>query len=189
MLIKKLDITSDPTLMLDNLNAILPMVPIDAWSTRNQIGLRHRNNAANVWEDAIGSLFDYSLKEHIGRESDFVNWCIDTNFYVRQEVEKLESALNIKTGRVRFMRLQPKMGLTIHRDTEERYHLVLKTNPHALFGFKSTPTINNNSDLPNVGLSYHIPKDGHWYKANTTKFHWVFNGGMEERIHLVVSQI
>ena len=189
MLIKKLDITSDSDLVLNDLNSLLPSMPTDVWNSKNQMGLRYRNNATNIWEDSVGSLFDYNLKTHVGFERDFTNWCINTDYYVRQEIEKLENVLGIKTGRVRFMRLQPRKGLTIHRDSEERYHLVLKTNSNALFGFAQSPTMNESSDLPAVGISYHIPKDNHWYKANTTEFHWVFNGGFEERIHLVVSEI
>lgn len=186
MLIKKLELQCDSDMMLSELNNLLIETP---WPTKNQLGLKYRDGASNVWVDAVGSLYDRVNNVHIGREIDFTNWCVDQTYFVRQEVEKLEKALNIKTGRVRFMKLPSKQGLTIHRDSEMRYHLVLKTNPNAHFGFRVSERTTDESELPVNGYTYHVPKDNHWYVADTKELHWVFNGGMEDRIHLVVSEI
>jgi hypothetical protein len=35
---------------------------------------------------------------------------------------------------------------------------------------------------------YHIPADGYFYKVDTTKDHFVYNGGWEPRIHLVICE-
>lgn len=181
MLIEKLDIVSDASKIYKDLSEILK---ITEWPKKNQIGLKHRNGASNIWTDAEGSL----INRNIGFETDFVNWSIDSNYYVRQEIEKLCDMLQIETGRIRFMKLLPKVGLTLHRDTEARYHIVLKTNPSAHFGFTNEPIHHEQSSLPAVGSVFHMPKDNHWYRVDTTKLHWVFNGGNEERIHLVVCE-
>jgi hypothetical protein len=184
MLIKKLDIETDSTRIMDDLSSILNQhCP---WPINNQIGIKYRNGAENIWTDAIGML---TYNKRVGEEIDYVNWCLDTNFYVRQEIEKLQDTLKIKTGRIRFMKMLPKTGLTVHYDSEVRYHLALQTNPYAHFGFRTEPVITDICDLPNTGITFHLPKDNHWYRADTTKFHWVFNGGKEERIHLVVNQL
>lgn len=178
MLIERLNITSDA----DNILADLKRINVP-WPLRNQISLKYRTGAEYIWMDGVGSLTEF------GAEKEFVNWCVGADYYVRQEIEKLENILGIKTSRVRFMKLDPKVGLTIHQDNDIRYHLVLKTNTFAHFGFTSIPTKNDDCDLPIVGTTYHIPKDNHWYKADTRNLHWVFNGGREDRIHLVVNEL
>ena len=183
MLVKKLELTTDSDRVLGELNSLLTTVP---WPHRNQIGLKYRNGAVDPWRDAEGNL--YETKPY-SRESDFVNWNIDQSYYVRQEIERLEQECGIKTGRIRFMRMMPKTGLTVHYDAECRYHLVLQTHPHAHFGFKNQPTQTEGFDIPNVGQCYHMPKDNHWYYVDTTKMHWVYNGGDTERIHLVLCEV
>ena len=78
------------------------------------------------------------------------------------------------------MRLLPKTGLSVHSDTSERYHLVIKTNKDAFIA----QTMNN---IGIAAVCYHIPADTTFYKVDTTKKHFVYNGGNEERIHLVIS--
>lgn len=181
MLIKKLSLTSDSDRITVELNQILVNAP---WLVKNQIGLRYRDGATTTWYDSAGGLYENGV--YVSVESDFVNWCIDSSYYVRQEVERLENTLNIKTGRIRFMRLMPRTGLSIHSDSEPRYHLVLKTNKYAQFGFAAENMKHIDSDLDIAGTVYNIPKDNHWYFLQTTNKHWVYNGGDEERIHLVV---
>ena len=180
MLLKKLDIVSDADKVLLDLEKTNVQ-----WPLRNQISLKYRTGSEQTWFDGIGSL----TGRDFGAEKEFVNWCIDSSYYVRQEIERLENILGIKTSRIRFMKMDPKTSLTIHQDSEVRYHLVLKTNIYAHFGFVSTPNAADNCDLPIVGTTYHVPKDNHWYRADTTNLHWVFNGGKEDRIHLVVNEM
>lgn len=180
MFIERLNITTDADKVLADLKRI--DIP---WPLRNQISLKYRTGAEYMWMDGVGSF----TGKDFGAEKKFVNWCIDSSYYVRQEIERLENTLGIETSRIRFMKMDPKTSLTIHQDSEVRYHLVLKTNIFAHFGFISSPTITSDCDLPIVGTTYHVPKDNHWYKADTTKLHWVFNGGKEDRIHLVVNEM
>ena len=146
----------------------------------NQLGLTYRLGATHPWYDASGSLYDKDQKHFTGKESDFTQWN-DVGDATRIVIEKLSEAYGIKFGRCRYMRLLPKTGLSVHPDFEERYHLVLKTNPHAYF-MDCTP------DGDVKAKCYHIPADGHFYKVDTTREHSVFNGGWEERIHLVLAR-
>lgn len=183
MFIKKLGVVSNPDIILGELNNIL-VDHSDVWNMKNQLSLNHRDGSENIWLDGTGSLY---IRDPVtkGSESQFSKWNVDSTWYVRQQIELLKQTLGISTGRIRFMRLLPHCGLSIHYDKELRYHLVLKTNPKA---YISQSHISNDpeSDVPTLGKSYHLPLDGNWYQVDTTRIHWVYNGGKEERIHLVV---
>lgn len=149
---------------------------------QNQMGIKHRLGAKNVWLDASGSLYDKKTNSFTGSEYDFTEWNPHLPTYTRSIIEYLENDQRVKIGRARFMLLPSRKGLSIHRDFEKRYHLVIKTNPSALFG------IAENSG-PVKAVCYHIPADGHFYEVDTTKDHFVYNAGDDDRIHLVLNII
>jgi hypothetical protein len=140
----------------------------------------------NKWFDACGSLYDKIRSVKVSEEFDFTEWNLDQNSYIRQQIETLERNHNLTCGRVRIMRLLPHVGLSVHRDDEVRYHLVLKTNPKAYIAHNVVDNNPERSVLPTTSVCYHIPMDGYWYMVDTRQIHWVYNGGEEERIHLVV---
>jgi hypothetical protein len=179
MSIKKLDYSIDLDLMIKDLNSVLTIFPWPEW---NQIGLKHRPNAENTWLDAHGSLYDKKRNQYVASELDFSCWNIKTPEYTKFVIETLAAKENFKIGRVRYMRQMPKNGLSIHYDAEQRYHVVLKTNPGAMFGFME-------KEGEVVAKCYHIPDDGYFYHADTTRDHFVYNGGWEERIHLVICAV
>lgn len=180
MFIKKLDLSADLDRVTTDLNDILQLT---SWGVENQIGLTHRKTPkADIWKDCIGSLYDRETGLDIANEADFSEWNNQTPAYLRSKLEELAVLENFKIGRVRFMRLMPKTGLTVHSDTSVRYHLVIKTNP--------TAYIAHTFNAGNVSaLCFHIPADSHFYKVDTTKYHFVYNGGLEPRIHLVICPI
>jgi hypothetical protein len=178
MFIQKIDFQSDAVEITNDLNHLL----MHSSGINNQIGLMHRPNALNKFQDCIGSLYSYEEKKFLAKESDFSEWSISDS-YLKRQLILLSKEEKFKLGRVRFMRLMPKTGLSVHKDNEFRYHFVLKTNNNAY-------VCNNiNSESSVAAVCYHIPSDGYWYKVDTTKIHWVYNGGNEERIHLVVCAI
>ena len=183
MFIKRLVEHSDIAKVNEEFNTILSNI---GWGDFNQIGLKHRVNAIDPWFDAAGSLYDRQTMSRLGSESDFTEWTVDTNVYIRQQIEILEKNYDFKCGRVRLMRLLSRRGLSVHRDDEVRYHLVLKTNPKAYIAHSAIQNNTDNSDLPTAAICYHLPMDGSWYEVNTREIHWVYNGGDDERIHLVV---
>jgi hypothetical protein len=146
----------------------------------NQLGITHRPNASDIILDSSGSLYDAETKQFRGKESDFTQWNLDTPSYTKQVIENLAAQEGTSFGRIRFMRLMPKTGLSVHRDFNYRYHLAIDTNKYAYFG--------EHTDSEIYARCYHIPADGYFYKVDTTRDHFVYNGGWEPRIHLVICE-
>ena len=179
MFIKKIELTADGDLMRSGLDSVLTMTQ---WGTENQIGLSYRPGANNLWKDCVGSLYDRETGLDIANEQEFTELNSNVPEYIQSKLEELATLENIKLGRIRIMRLMPKTGLSVHADTSVRYHYVLQTNPHAY--------IAHTFHAGNVSaLCFHIPADNNFYKVDTTKHHFVYNGGQEPRIHLVVCPI
>jgi hypothetical protein len=184
--IQKLEYTANLDQMKADLDLLLSKTPWPAEdfvlkSSGNQIGLTHRPNAKNIILDASGSLYDKEKKRFVAKESDFTEVNPDVGQYTKKILSNLAGCENTKFGRIRYMRLMPKTGLSIHADLEMRYHYALETNSYALFGDASP-----SEEL--AAKCYHIPADGHFYKVDTTREHFVFNGGWEPRIHLVICE-
>jgi hypothetical protein len=76
-----------------------------------------------------------------------------------------------KLGRVRILLKEPRSTLSWHRDPEPRLHIPIITNPGCRM------VIDN--------IAKHMPADGTVTITNNTKYHNFFNGGEQERIHLV----
>ena len=66
---------------------------------------------------------------------------------------------------------EPRTTLSWHRDPEPRLHIPIITNPGCL------QVIEN--------VAKHLPADGSVWITNNTKYHNAFNGGEENRVHLV----
>jgi len=145
----------------------------------NSIGLNHRPGAKNQWIDNWGSLIDTKTGERKASESDFSTWNDSAPNYTTSIIESLAEVEQFKIGRVRYLRLEKKTGLTVHKDFEPRYHIALKTTPHAFFG-----KVVNDSEL--TAKCFNIPEDGYFYRMDTRQEHFVYNGSWEDRIHLVV---
>jgi hypothetical protein len=186
MFIERLKLHNDIDRVTQELEQVLQQ---QSWEPYNQIGLTRREQynkeRSSVWLDASGSLYDDEQSDYVADETDYNTWNIDDSWYTRQQVELLSND-RFKLGRVRFMLLKPKTGLTAHRDREFRYHLVLKTNPKSYISYNNKTVDINKSQLVSVANCYHIPADGYWYRVDTRQQHWVYNGGATDRIHLVV---
>ena len=89
--------------------------------------------------------------------------------YFKEVYEKLSSMF--KLGRVRILLKEPRTTLSWHRDPEPRLHIPIITNPGCL------QVIEN--------VAKHLPADGSVWITNNTKYHNAFNGGEENRVHLV----
>ena len=99
--------------------------------------------------------------------SEFINDYKDT--YFKEVVETLQKNYNI--GRVRILLKKPRSTLSWHRDPEPRLHIPIITNPGSIM------VIDN--------VAKHMPADGSVWITNNRKYHNAFNGGEENRIHLV----
>ena len=99
--------------------------------------------------------------------SEFIDDYKDT--YFKDVYEALSK--KYKLGRVRILLKQPRSTLSWHRDPEPRLHIPIITNPGCIM------VIDN--------VAKHMPADGHAWITNNTKYHNFFNGGEEDRIHIV----
>lgn len=183
--IKRLDTKVNLDTVKKCVNEILAKRPwpngsVEDYRISNQIGLRHRPYAFDKWLDAVGGAKD---NQEGKKETDFSVWNEDVPQYLVDVVESVAKENNFKIGRVRIMRLMPKTGLMMHEDFEKRVHLVITTNKGC---YISTPTtVEQGADYQIVG--YHIPADEHFYKIDTTVYHFVYNSGDTERVHLVIN--
>lgn len=188
--ITRLDYTADLFRVKKDLDHCLSLIngwPAEDFTKKiagNQISVSNRPGATDVWLDAIGSLYNSVTGEFVAKEKDFSEYNPYIPDYTKSTLNGLKHYLGINFGRIRFMRLMPKTGLTIHADLEQRYHLALDTNPYALFG-----RYNDSSENQTVAECFHIPADGYFYKVDTREKHFVFNGGWEPRIHLVICEV
>ena len=91
------------------------------------------------------------------------------NTYFKEVYDTLSS--HYKLGRVRILLKQPRSTLSWHRDPEPRLHIPIITNPGCIMVIDK--------------VAQHMPADGSVWITNNTKYHNAFNGGEEDRIHLV----
>jgi hypothetical protein len=91
------------------------------------------------------------------------------NTYFKEVFDVLSS--KYKLGRVRILLKEARSTLSWHRDPEPRLHIPIITNPGSIM------VIDN--------VAKHMPADGSVWITNNTKYHNAFNGGEENRIHLV----
>ena len=108
---------------------------------------------------------DISVDEE--KYSEFIDDYKDT--YFKEVYDTLSK--HYKLGRVRILLKQPRSTLSWHRDPEPRLHIPIITNPGCIM------VIDN--------VAKHMPADGHAWITNNTKYHNFFNGGEEDRIHIV----
>ena len=87
--------------------------------------------------------------------------------------EEVYNALKkkFKLGRVRILLKEPRSTLSWHRDPEPRLHVPIITNPGCKMVIED--------------IAKHMPADGSVTITNNTKYHNFFNGGEQDRIHLV----
>ena len=82
---------------------------------------------------------------------------------------------NFKIGRIRLLIKQPRSSLSWHRDPEPRLHIPIITNPGCMMVIEN--------------IAKHLPADGAVTITNNSKYHNFFNGGEEDRIHLVACML
>ena len=107
-------------------------------------------------------------------ESKYTEFVDDfKNTYFKEVFDQLSKVY--KLGRVRLLLKEPRSTLSWHRDPEPRMHIPIYTNPGAIM------VIDN--------IAKHMPADGSVWITNNKKYHNAFNGGEENRVHLVACVI
>ena len=89
--------------------------------------------------------------------------------YIKEVYDELSK--KYKLGRTRLLLKEPRSTLSWHRDPEPRLHIPIYTNPGAIMVVDK--------------VAQHMPADGSVWITNNTKYHNFFNGGEENRVHLV----
>ena len=91
------------------------------------------------------------------------------NTYFKDVYDQLSK--QYKLGRVRLLLKEPRSTLSWHRDPEPRLHIPIYTNPGCIMVIDK--------------MAHHMPADGSVWVTNNLKYHNAFNGGEENRVHLV----
>ena len=141
----------------------LNQIPGDPDSTKDE------NVKGIYWTkpDSSGKEYFRAKKIKESAYTEFVSDLKDTYF---KEVYDVLSK-KFKLGRFRILKKEPRSTLSWHRDPEPRLHIPIITNPGCLM------VINN--------VAKHLPADGSAWITNNIKYHNAFNGGEENRVHLV----
>ena len=103
-------------------------------------------------------------------ESKYTEFVKDfENTYFKEVYDELSK--KYKLGRVRLLLKEPRSTLSWHRDPEPRLHIPIITNPGCRMVIEN--------------IAKHMPADGTVTITNNTKYHNFFNGGEQDRIHIV----
>ena len=117
--------------------------------------------------DSSGKEFSRDVTIDESEYSEFINDYKNTYFEeIYAELKK-----RYKLGRVRLLLKEPRSTLSWHRDPEPRLHIPIYTNPGCLMVIDK--------------VAHHMPADGSVWVTNNIKYHNAFNGGEENRVHLV----
>ena len=95
------------------------------------------------------------------------------NTYFAEVYESLRK--KFKLCRIRILLKEPRSTLSWHRDPEPRLHIPIITNPGCLMVIEN--------------VAKHLPADGSVTITNNTKYQNFFNGGEQDRIHLVACML
>jgi len=141
----------------------LNQIPGDPNSTKDE------NVKGIYWTkpDSSGKEYMRAKKINESAYTEFVKDLEDT--YFKKVYDSLSK--KFKLGRVRILLKRPRSTLSWHRDPEPRLHIPIITNPGCMM------VIGN--------VAKHLPADGSVYITNNVKYHNAFNGGEENRVHLV----
>ena len=128
------------------------------------------NKARGVYwtkPDSSGQEVSRDVKVNESQYTEFIKEFEHT--YFKEVFDELRR--HYKLGRVRLLLKEPRSTLSWHRDPEPRLHIPIHTNPGCLMVIDKA--------------AQHMPADGGVWITNNVKYHNAFNGGEENRVHLV----
>jgi len=128
------------------------------------------NYVRGVYWTKPDSLGKEEIRDNMIDESKYTEFVKDfEHTYFKEVYDQLAS--KFKLGRVRILLKEPRTTLSWHRDPEPRLHIPIITNPGCMMVIENA--------------AKHLPADGSVYITNNIKYHNAFNGGEENRVHLV----
>ena len=128
------------------------------------------NNARGVYWTKPNHLGNEVERDKNLDETLYTQFVNDFNHTYFKEVYEILSE-KFKLGRVRILLKEPRSTLSWHRDPEPRLHIPIITNPGCMMVIEN--------------VAKHLPANGSVYITNNVKYHNAFNGGEENRVHLV----
>ena len=132
------------------------------------------NNVRGVYWTKPNSSGKETQRDVMIDESKYTEFVEDfKNTYFKDVYEELSKYY--KLGRVRLLLKEPRSTLSWHRDPEPRLHIPIYTNPGCLMVIDK--------------IAHHMPADGSVWVTNNLKYHNAFNGGEENRVHLVACML
>ena len=141
----------------------LNQIPGDANSTKGEY-------AKGIYWTKPDSTGKETVRAKSINESAYTEFVKDLEeTYLKKVYEELSK--RFKLGRVRILLKEPRSTLSWHRDPEPRLHIPIVTNPGCIMVIEN--------------IAKHLPADGSAYITNNLKYHNAFNGGEENRVHLV----
>ena len=127
-------------------------------------------NARGVYWTKPDSSGKESIRDKVLDENLYSEFVKDfEHTYFKEVYDTLSN--KFKLGRVRILLKEPRSTLSWHRDPEPRLHIPIITNPGCMMVIEN--------------VAKHLPADGSVYITNNVKYHNAFNGGEENRVHLV----
>tara|TARA_B100000749_G_scaffold280455_1_gene276687 strand:- start:124147 stop:124710 length:564 start_codon:yes stop_codon:yes gene_type:complete len=142
---------------------------------RGRLNLTHRKNETYQPYDNLFQSYDYEAQKKRFDEEEFSEFAEELKSTVFYKIyDDIREFSPMPLGRARLLEIEPRQCLHLHRDTNMRYHIALKTNPESFLIFPPAECI-------------HLPVDGRVYLANTTASHTAMNAGHSPRLHYVIS--
>ena len=140
----------------------------------NQIPGKPESTTGNYARGVYWTMPDSTGKEVVRdvsiEENKYTKFVEDfKNTYFKEVYDILKKKYNL--GRVRLLLKEPRSTLSWHRDPEPRLLIPIYTNPGAIMVIDKA--------------AQHMPADGSVWITNNLKYHNAFNGGEENRVHLV----
>ncbi len=122
------------------------------------------NNARGVYWTKPDSSGHEAKRDVMIDESKYTEFVEDfKNTYFKEVYDELSKHYKLLK--------EPRSTLSWHRDPEPRLHIPIYTNPGCLMVIDK--------------IAHHMPADGSVWVTNNIKYHNAFNGGEENRVHLV----
>lgn len=185
-IVDSLDVSQDVRVELNNVNTILVSKAYEYWyrycehAHDNQLALMTAPGCFPVSGLSDTRKFSYSCGslKNSGKEPEEEHTSLLPEAeWAKPWLDYIENLSGKKCARARIMRMAPKTCLIYHSDPcDRRFHLVLKTNPGAMFVVDDKV--------------YRMPVEGMTYSINTRKRHTAINASLtEDRYHLIVSVV
>ena len=177
---KKLDIKFDIKKLQNATNELFTKMSWKSYTVKGLCMTQIPGDPSSADGDKLRGVF-WTKPDSTGQEVQRENY-VDESMYSEfvqdfknTYFEKVYNTLSekYKMGRFRLLLLEPRTSLSWHRDPEPRLHIPVFTNPGAHLVIAD-------------GLK-HLPADGGVWFTDTRNYHTVFNGGEENRIHLVAT--